>query len=45
LINILCNNALVFAYADKLDTIDKETLLSVISVTKDIGMLPFSKAS
>ncbi|MGB5706501.1 MAG: AAA family ATPase, partial [Arenicellales bacterium] len=44
LINILCNNALVFAYADKLDTIDQDTLNSVISVTKDIGMLPFSRA-
>ena len=43
LINILCNNALVYAYADKLHTIDKETLASVISVTKDIGMLPFNK--
>ena len=43
LINILCNNALVYAYADKLDTIDRETLTSVIAVTKDIGMLPFSK--
>jgi type II secretory pathway predicted ATPase ExeA len=43
LINILCNNALVYAYADKLTTIDHDILKSVISVTKDIGMLPFSK--
>lgn len=45
LINILCNNALVFAYADKLETIDREALASVISVTKDIGMLPFGRIS
>lgn len=43
LINILCNNALVYAYADKLDSIDEKTLAAVISVTRDIGMLPFNK--
>lgn len=43
LINILCSNALVYAYADRLLEINKETLNSVVQVTRDIGSLPFEQ--
>jgi len=41
LINILCNNALVYAFGYQLSHVDGEILKSVISDTKDICMLPF----
>lgn len=43
LINILCNNALVYAYGYQLNIVDEETLNSVIADTKDISMLAFER--
>lgn len=43
LMNILCNNALVYAYADQLKVIDRKTMNEVMKVTKDIGSLPFEQ--
>jgi len=43
LINILCNNALVYAYGYQLSTVEKGTLDSVITDTKDISMLAFER--
>ena len=41
LINILCNNALVYAFGYDQKFIDKEIIESVIADTKNIGRLPF----
>ncbi len=42
LINILCNNALVYAFGYRHDLVNEEIIVSVIADTKDICMLPFS---
>lgn len=41
LINIICHNALVLAYADQNEEIDQRAMDSVIKVTRDIAVLPF----
>jgi len=41
LINMLCNNALVFAFADRKDWVSLDIMNSVIDTTKEIGLLPF----
>ena len=43
LINILCNNALVYAFGLRQKVIDEEMLASVIADTNIIGRLPFER--
>ena len=43
LINILCNNALVYAFGLRQKVIDEEMLASVIADTNLIGRLPFER--
>ena len=45
LINILCNNALVYAFGYRLDLVDEEIIESVISDAKDICVLPFESVA
>lgn len=45
LINILSNNALVYAYADDKHTVDKDIVLSVIEDANASGLLSFAKTS
>ncbi len=41
LINIICHNALVLAYADQKSQVDHRAMESTIKVTRDIAVLPF----
>ncbi len=41
LINMICHNALVLAYADGKEKIDDKVMQSVVQVTRDIAVLPF----
>ena len=42
LINILCNNALVYAYADNQYVVDADTIRSVVGDANETGLLSFS---
>ncbi len=42
LINILCNNALVYAYADSQYVVDADTIRSVVGDANETGLLSFS---
>ena len=41
LINMICHNALVLAYADNKAQVDEKVMDSVVQVTRDIAVLPF----
>lgn len=43
LINILCSNAMVYAFADNLHTIDENVVLSVIKDANETGLLSFAQ--